>query len=167
MDVKQLLAQAVEAHVTGSTADAQALLKQAVATKSRQVAEAGSYKYSWTAKNLGEYAMYVTLPQETAGLAPGLYCVTEAEIEYSVLGKYYPATRYEPAEYPELEMGDNIVSVSVVPTDEDGDDIGPEQFVHAPEFLQLLPPEVYETVSNMLDEHWKNDTGPFGEEDPY
>ena len=28
----------------------------------------------------------------------------EVEVEYDASGKYYPETRYEPAEYPEIEV---------------------------------------------------------------
>ena len=32
------------------------------------------------------------------------YKGTEIEVEYEVSGDYYPATRYQPAEYPEVEI---------------------------------------------------------------
>jgi hypothetical protein len=38
-------------------------------------------------------------------------------IDYSVIGKYYPATEFEPAEYPELVMH------KVMACDEDGNDL--------------------------------------------
>lgn len=38
-----------------------------------------------------------------------LFCEVEFDVNYKILGKYIPASYYEPADYPELDIGDIVV----------------------------------------------------------
>lgn len=166
MNIKALLTQAIEAQVAGNVAGANEALKQAIVLKTRSITE-GEYQhgYTWEAKDLGEHGVGFTVPAQMGDVAPGYYNIEEADLEYSVHGKYYPETRYEPAEYPELEIG-RITGIQIAPMNGEGDYTGDPVNVTDPAVLALIPEEFQEALGNALEKHFNDDTGPFaGEQD--
>lgn len=163
MSIKAQLTAAVDAHIAGNADGAREALRHAIISKRQRMTEAVNAQ-TWEA-SVDDWGIVITIPQQIDNIPAGDYMVQQVDVEYTVYGKYYPATRFEPAEYPELEVL-GIAGLRIVQANEDGEELAAPIDTANPQVVALLPEEVVEQLGEALQEHFNDDTGPFAPEEP-
>lgn len=95
-------------------------------------------------------------------LSPGSYEINEVEISYTVSGRRSPATRFEPAEEPEIEFTiDRVVYTS---WDDEREEVSKPRTVSGPEAEKYVPNAVYRSIYDQLVGMAESKTGPFSDD---
>lgn len=172
-DIKSILRQTIDSQIANQTEAVKAGLVTAIQTRMRtQVQEsmirghdAPNYSHSdgigsATFTNFSE--INVDGSEARLLLSPGDYELNEVEVNYTVSGRRTPATRFEPAEEPELEF--TVEKVVYTQWNESSNEFGAPQTVTGADAVNYVPNSVYTSIYDQLASMMEAGTGPFSDD---